>query len=72
MYQEVILTTTSTRTTAACGTVRRPGASRQPDLRGRGDAAGGTGGDGEHVTDVSYDGQGCSISQAATSVLADQ
>jgi nitrogen fixation NifU-like protein len=24
------------------------------------------------VTDVSYDGQGCSISQAATSVLADQ
>jgi nitrogen fixation NifU-like protein len=29
-------------------------------------------GDGEHVTDVSYDGQGCSISQAATSVLTDQ
>lgn len=28
--------------------------------------------DGESVTDVSYDGQGCSISQAATSVLADQ
>ena len=28
--------------------------------------------DGEQVTDVSYDGQGCSISQAATSVLADQ
>lgn len=28
--------------------------------------------DGERVTDVSYDGQGCSISQAATSVLADQ
>ena len=28
-------------------------------------------GDGEQVTDVSYDGQGCSISQAATSVLAD-
>jgi len=28
-------------------------------------------GDGEHVVDVSYDGQGCSISQAATSVLAD-
>jgi nitrogen fixation protein NifU and related proteins len=27
--------------------------------------------DGEHVVDVSYDGQGCSISQAATSVLAD-
>src|SRR3954451_7920273 len=27
--------------------------------------------DGEHVADVSYDGQGCSISQAATSVLAD-
>jgi len=27
--------------------------------------------DGEQVTDVSYDGQGCSISQAATSVLAD-
>lgn len=25
--------------------------------------------DGGHVTDVSYDGQGCSISQAATSVL---
>ncbi|MFI5775745.1 Fe-S cluster assembly sulfur transfer protein SufU [Nocardia sp. NPDC051570] len=24
------------------------------------------------VTDVSYDGQGCSISQAATSILADQ
>ncbi|MGI9124955.1 MAG: Fe-S cluster assembly sulfur transfer protein SufU [Mycobacterium sp.] len=29
-------------------------------------------GDGEQVLDVSYDGQGCSISQAATSVLADQ
>lgn len=28
--------------------------------------------DRETVTDVSYDGQGCSISQAATSVLADQ
>jgi nitrogen fixation NifU-like protein len=28
--------------------------------------------DGEHVHDVSYDGQGCSISQAATSVLTDQ
>jgi nitrogen fixation NifU-like protein len=27
--------------------------------------------DGERVTDVFYDGQGCSISQAATSVLAD-
>ncbi|BBY47874.1 iron-sulfur cluster assembly scaffold protein NifU [Mycolicibacterium arabiense] len=29
-------------------------------------------GDGETVTDVSYDGQGCSISQASTSVLTDQ
>ena len=29
-------------------------------------------GDGHQVEDVSYDGQGCSISQAATSVLADQ
>lgn len=29
-------------------------------------------GDGKQVADVSYDGQGCSISQAATSVLADQ
>jgi nitrogen fixation NifU-like protein len=28
--------------------------------------------DGETVTDVSYDGQGCSISQASTSVLTDQ
>ena len=28
--------------------------------------------DGETVADVSYDSQGCSISQAATSVLADQ
>lgn len=28
--------------------------------------------DGETVTDVSYDGQGCSISQAATSVLTQQ
>lgn len=28
--------------------------------------------DGTHITDVSYDGQGCSISQAATSILADQ
>jgi nitrogen fixation NifU-like protein len=27
--------------------------------------------DGEHVADVSYDGQGCSISQASTSVLTD-
>jgi nitrogen fixation NifU-like protein len=27
--------------------------------------------DGELVSDVSYDGQGCSISQAATSVLSD-
>ena len=29
-------------------------------------------GDGERVADVSYDGQGCSISQASTSVLTDQ
>ncbi|MGB8386310.1 Fe-S cluster assembly sulfur transfer protein SufU [Mycobacterium sp.] len=29
-------------------------------------------GDGETVTDISYDGQGCSISQAATSVLTQQ
>jgi nitrogen fixation NifU-like protein len=28
--------------------------------------------DGEQVTDVSYDGQGCSISQAATSVLTER
>ncbi len=28
--------------------------------------------DGERIADVSYDGQGCSISQAATSVLAEQ
>ena len=28
--------------------------------------------DGEQVEDISYDGQGCSISQAATSVLTDQ
>lgn len=28
--------------------------------------------DGEKVVDISYDGQGCSISQAATSVLTDQ
>lgn len=28
--------------------------------------------DGRQVSDVSYDGQGCSISQAATSVLTDQ
>ncbi len=28
--------------------------------------------DGERVTDISYDGQGCSISQASTSVLTDQ
>ncbi len=28
--------------------------------------------DGEAVADVSYDGQGCSISQAATSVLTEQ
>lgn len=28
--------------------------------------------DGNRIIDVSYDGQGCSISQAATSVLADQ
>lgn len=28
--------------------------------------------DGSRIVDVSYDGQGCSISQAATSVLADQ
>lgn len=28
--------------------------------------------DGEQIADVSYDGQGCSISQAATSVLAGQ
>ncbi len=29
-------------------------------------------GDGERIADISYDGQGCSISQAATSVLAEQ
>jgi nitrogen fixation NifU-like protein len=28
--------------------------------------------DGESVADISYDGQGCSISQASTSVLTDQ
>ena len=28
--------------------------------------------DGESISEVSYDGQGCSISQAATSVLTDQ
>jgi nitrogen fixation protein NifU and related proteins len=28
--------------------------------------------DGEKVVDISYDGQGCSISQASTSVLTDQ
>src|SRR5437868_14759309 len=28
--------------------------------------------DGDTIADVSYDGQGCSISQAATSVLTDQ
>ena len=28
--------------------------------------------DGQRVADVSYDGQGCSISQASTSVLTDQ
>jgi nitrogen fixation protein NifU and related proteins len=28
--------------------------------------------DGDQVADISYDGQGCSISQAATSVLTDQ
>jgi nitrogen fixation protein NifU and related proteins len=28
--------------------------------------------DGGQVTDISYDGQGCSISQASTSVLTDQ
>jgi nitrogen fixation NifU-like protein len=28
--------------------------------------------DGEQVADISYDGQGCSISQASTSVLTDQ
>jgi nitrogen fixation protein NifU and related proteins len=28
--------------------------------------------DGEQVADISYDGQGCSISQASTSVLSDQ
>ena len=30
------------------------------------------GDDGERIADVSYDGQGCSISQASTSVLTDQ
>jgi nitrogen fixation protein NifU and related proteins len=29
-------------------------------------------GDGQRVEDISYEGQGCSISQAATSVLTDQ
>ncbi|MBY0288303.1 MAG: SUF system NifU family Fe-S cluster assembly protein [Mycobacteriaceae bacterium] len=28
--------------------------------------------DGEQICDISYDGQGCSISQASTSVLTDQ
>jgi nitrogen fixation protein NifU and related proteins len=28
--------------------------------------------DGDQIADISYDGQGCSISQAATSVLTDQ
>jgi nitrogen fixation protein NifU and related proteins len=34
-------------------------------------AAGATGDGGPRVVDVSYDGQGCSISQASTSVLTD-
>ena len=46
--------------------------SRQPDLRGRGHAAGDAVRRRRAVTDISYDGQGCSISQAATSVLTDQ
>ena len=57
--------TTSTRIIAACEFHTEPRFSRQSDLRRRSDAAGGAVLDGRRIDDISYDGQGCSISQAA-------
>ena len=54
----------------SAGAVRGRGASRQPELRGRGDAAGAPR-PRDEVADVSYEGVGCSISQASTSVMTD-
>ena len=53
--------------------VRGRGAPRQPDLRRRGDPARAPvrHGDDAVVEDVSYDAEGCSISQASTSVMTD-
>ena len=58
----------------AARALRRGGAPRQPDLRRRGDAARARRGPGPTPSsrDVSYDALGCSISTAATSVLADE
>ena len=54
----------------AARAVRRRGAPRQPDLRRRGDAAGGA-----LTTAIDrrprWDGEGCSISQASTSVMSE-
>ena len=53
----------------SAGAVRGRGAPRQPELRRRGDPADPL--DGGIVSDVSYEGLGCSISQASTSVMSD-
>ena len=67
MYQEMILDHyQQPAPQRAAGAVRRRGAPRQPDLRRRGHAAGAAqAGRRQPVADISYDGMGCSISQAA-------
>ena len=75
MYQEIILDHyRNPHGTRPARPVRRRGPPREPDLRRRGDAAGARStapGTDAKVVDVSYDAMGCSISQAATSVLTD-
>ena len=71
MYQEIILDHYSTRTARAARAVRRRGAPRQPDLRRRGHAAGALIADDGTVARRLLRRQGCSISQASTSVLTD-
>ena len=69
MYQEIILDHYRHPHTRAARPVRRRGAPRQPDLRRRGHAAGPR--RRRHGRGRSSDGEGCSISQASTSVMTD-
>ena len=74
LYQEIILDHyRNPHGRGPARAVRRRGAPRQPDLRRRGHAAGAPGrhGDGDRRATSPTTTQGCSISQASTSVLTD-